>query len=195
VFYAKDPSKPIQNELGHRLAGRVAVTACGATFKSVWLYDCAQFFDGDVDVQIEPRRPLPALEVRVNDNGAHEIVLDGVWDDLADGEQWLFDSPEIVTLTQNGDHHRPIPVNSITRQGQQVRLSCRRHPGFRYDRKTRYLVEVFSPYRTIEGPAIVKLPNRAVLKRKTDDSENRWHVVASNPLSVNGAKTQRMDAW
>ena len=193
VFHASDPSKALQTDSGHRLVGRVAVTASGAASKSVWLYDCTRFCDGDVDVQIEPRCPLPVLEVRVRDDGAHEIVLEGVWDDLADGRQLSFDPPEMVTLTQNGDFHRPIPVVAATRQGQQMRLSCRRHPGFRYDRDARRLVETFSPYRTIEGSAFVALPNRAVLERKTKDPDDRWQVVASNPLTVNGNKIRRTD--
>ncbi|MDP6775797.1 MAG: hypothetical protein QGI83_03425, partial [Candidatus Latescibacteria bacterium] len=190
ILYSSEPAKRCQVDDGASFQGRYAVSMEGSRGRRVTLYDCAYLRDGDLEVTVEPRVALPVIEALEAEPGDYAVVLDGTWPDVAEGQPLVFAEPELVTLTQDGAHRRAFPVDSVATQGRQTVLTCGRHPGFRYDRKSTVLEDVFTPFQSAEGEAVVSLPSRVHLMVDAKQL-GAWSVQTTDTITVNGYGVER----
>ncbi len=165
-------------------AGRTAVLMEGTDGNTLWLYDATRIRGAGVDLTVKPHRPLPLSQVVQQEDG-HQLVLTGTWGNVACDQAERFAQPAFATLTLDGDHHRPMPINAIQRQGDRT-VVCGSHDfGFEYDPRTERLVETCSPYRELRGRAMVTLPNRVIVQWQGNDPSKPTRVRSSVPVSLN----------
>ena len=194
IYYAADPSRIHSTDDGIEFQGRYATVIGGPDgTKQLCLYDSVRFRDDDFDVEVSPRPPLPVVDVVGGKEKVVEICLDGTWPDVLEGEPWDLGKSEIVTLSQDGDHLRAIPIQGIHTRGTQTFLQCDQHPGFQYDRESRVLREVLTPYNEIAGLAEVRLASRVQL-RLGSAGPDALEVRTTDTVSVNGKRVERNTA-
>lgn len=156
---------------GYQFTGRTAVLTEDADSKTLWLYEATRFESPNVQLTVHPRRPLSLAEL-VQEEGNHQLVLAGTWNDAADDKAtWLpsTSQPQWAILTLDGDHHRLMPINAIKERNGRTILRGPHNFGFKYDPKTKELAESCASYRKLQGRAEVTLPNRVIVEWKKDN--------------------------
>jgi len=186
VLHSRDPAKRHTID-GYEFTGRTAVLMQDATSKTLWLYEATRFKSPDVELTVRPRRPLPLTEV-ARDEDKHHLVLSGTWGAAVDDQAaWLpsTSQPNWATLTLDGDHHRPMPINAIEERDGRTILHGPHDFGFIYRRQTRQLTESCSPYRILQGGAQVTLPNRVMIEWQNGNPSKPTRVRNTMPVSLN----------
>ena len=182
VLYSTEPNEMLKVD-DIEFQGRYAVATRSERGADVALYDCLTFRQGDCRVSVTPRPPLPAEQVVKLGEDDYAVVLDGHWDDVTEGRPRTFAEPEHAILSQNGVNSRAFPIKAVEIKDGNARLRCARHPGFEYSRNDRVLKEVFTPFNTVQGRALVTLPSR-VLIRMPSPRPATWRVRTTDPVRV-----------
>ncbi len=194
LFYSSDPSKRHEISNGMEFQGRYASVISQNESKQITLYDCASFHNGDLELALSPRPPLPVEEVREQEGDNALLVLNGVWTDIPEDRPLQFEEPELVILTQNGGHQRAFPIQAVEREGSKTLLRCSRHPGFDYDRESGVLREITTPFQVVEGRAEVTLPNRTWVRSRVARPDV-WKVRSTNAVSIGAHRVEWSDNW
>ena len=173
------------------MQGRYATVISDGASSRVTLYDCAYFRHEDLEVEVSVRPPLAVEGVREEGEDRVALVLDGTWADIPEGSQFVFAEPELVILSQDGNHRRAFPVAAVETVGGRTLLHCSYHPGFSYDGNSEVLKEQFTPFQTVEGRAEVRLMSRVWMRSGKD----RWQIRATDAVSVGERRIERTDVW
>jgi hypothetical protein len=185
AFHCPSPDRRVSLPGGIEMTGRYAVLSEGPTGMSITLYGVDSFVAPQCVVTLPDPPELPLLSLAPDENGGYNVVLEGTWPGCAASSPAEHGCVEHVLLTQDTAHHRAFPVDRLEEGHGKTFLHCPRHPGFSYDLNSKTLKELFLPFNTTKGKALVRRQRRVVL-RSSKTKPEQWHVQTSSRCRVNG---------